>query len=145
MDSDTSSDDENLTDNREDPNLQANAGLNYTVVPGAKPGTKLVKYKNFLYRARKCNPAKKRTYLRCRHMTRKKLAGGCDAAAIIKSGLCAEKDQVQKPHTCASLVTAPGHTEAHELMHIMKQRAAKEGTLAEVCKLSHLTNQRVAI
>lgn len=134
MDATMDSDDEvsQATTTSKDPNLVKGAGINYTIVPGVKKNTTLVKFQGYLYRRRgpKIGKYQDLTYLRCRHMTRKEEP--CPAAAEIRSKFCTIKDPIKNPHTCGPPETALARTEAHELKTVMKRRAKKEGTALKV-------------
>lgn len=135
---DSDSDHENASGNsnaaaQEDPNFVEGAGINYTIVRGSKKNSKLVKFKGYLYRRRGLPRIdKKVTYLRCNHLTRKKVGQPCNAAAVIRDRLCSEKDHEKEPHTCAPNSSARVKTEAHELKTRMKERAISEGTPLQV-------------
>lgn len=135
---DSDSDTENASGNSNataepDPNLLEGAGINYTIVRGSKKNSKLVKFKGYLYRNRgRPRIDKKVTYLRCNHVTRKKVGNPCLAGAVIRDRLCTEKDPIKEPHTCAPNSTARVKTEAHELKTRMKERAITEGTPLQV-------------
>ena len=130
-DEQNSENDQNRPNQGVDANLVEGTGINYAVVDGSKPGTKLVRFKGHLYRIRGSHPDKEKTYLVCRHSTRKKVGKPCPAKATILRRVCYRKEEVQRPHNCGDAV-ASAKTEAHELASVMKKRAVSEGTSLSV-------------
>ena len=111
-----------------DPNFEDGAGINYTIVPGCKQGTKLVDLHGYLYRYRSFDATKEVTHLRCRHMHSK--VNPCQAKAKIRRGYATEEEPIRFPHTCSN--STEGASEAHRLTAVMKTRALSEGTTLKV-------------
>lgn len=122
-----SENDQNRPNQGVDANLIEGAGINYAVVEGSKPGTKLVRFKGHHYRIRGSRPDKEKTYLVCRHSTKRKVGKPCPAKAKIHRRVCYPKEEVQRPHNCGDAV-ASADSDAHELATVMKKRAVSERT-----------------